>query len=1805
ALPGERKGVGAMERRRDWLGQPLYLGAAVCGAACAAFLARHLQRVFRARRELQALVAQVAGCEARVVVTGASCGVGLELSRQLLRHPSVSLLVGCRDRHKAEALFRRYPRAKVHRLDLLDPDSIQAFADEAHAFLAGGETGLRMLVNNAGVMRPPKTKGGDATWQTNFLGPFLLTELLNRFRKEQHRDPVRVVHVSSRLEKRSTLDFELLESVAKGEVGENAYADSKRALMLWTSVRAQSLAFKGGLFCFAATPGMVDTELGRYSMSPWLWPLTKPLRMVLLRHVSEGALAVAGGALKPQATNCFGRYMDGEVQLEDLVIERMGEKPLAAALVKWATQASALEQRAAGYERSSACGPAVAKAAPLCDRELCAPGAAARFSAPGRPRARRGRWQAAARRPRCTLLWKRLRRCLHCSTGTSLRSSCIRWSGTKRAAPRSEQRQGHKMADFPPELFTCPWQFDMPRVPAARSFCSEGAVAITPAQLLRRLRRNPTEPPVSTERAEDMIAAMSVELRALTSPVLDISLPEGGADPRLVLVGDLHGQLQDVLHIVEEHGPPSEEVVYVFNGDIVDRGRHAVEIWLLIIAFKLASPRSVYVLRGNHENDQMISRPFKMGGGFSEECLSKYNHSVLAAFQSMFKLLPLFAVIQEEIFVVPGARAFGSSEWSGGDMATPKNETSQMQEVATEYPRLLGVEVGSRLFEVLSEHLKQGLPDGWSMHVAEERSAAYFWNEVSGQSRWTHPDHEIFQGLERLHREATAAADPAAHLRRGWAAMDAEAKRAEAQWSGPQVTDEGLQYWFLASGESSWMDPSEEARRARKVRAALFGALLHESRSSSRSSQSLSSVEVQPEAQCKAARALIVAACRGHLQRLMLRDHGLSQRSVAARSLQGACRVHLGRLDMQTLWQETLAEGDRRRSAAGCIQRRWRGHKTRCWWHAEGSRLRAEKASALLRARNERRRVEEEALRALEAKRVKAALVIQRGWRLPSLKARQVSRVAGEEQGDQGPRWHEHNIEKHVEKQHEPKEKESREDLDPGFSQEDLAPGCSQESHKDEEQPANAQVEHKEPEEHEKHERKECTQSDNREDLVRGFSHKGSALDCSQEGQEDEKEQQADEELEHKEPEEHEKHERKECTQSDSRDDLVRGFSQKGLALDCSQEGQEDEEEQQADEELEHKEPEEHEEREKKECTQNDSQEDFVRGFSQEDLASDCLQEGHNDEKEQQADAELENKEPEAGERQERKEGMENGFQEDLVPGFVQEEPGHAPETEEDKEPKHGKPESNRFSDMERQADLALDFLHRWQKDEKEHLAEKQLKQKAKERDKIKWSEALAHHEDQSPDFGRDWNASLDAVLKDLLQSEPAKDAEKIFPDRVPGVAFEEKLRPRPTPAPRPKRQERPPVSAKSVLDASLLPNLDALKVEEIDDFAAAPLRPARSFKDFELESSISRAPSRHGGLFRNPRVSLESLRQLPLEAWHRNYPNPLSKEEVARGATWSEHEEILFDALWADPHEGLGSKRSERGKVAVMFGEDVTHRFLDQAGLSLCLPRSQIFEMGGKVLKSPVIHGEPEEELESHEEDVLGEDLKSESESVLGELGAGVLRPAWVAPPPLAPAGDLQGASFEDLILPGSALLPRVEPTQHAEPAEANLLTGAGFAVVVTPAQEEPGGVARTSWQGAATLRREMQQGAATLRRDMQQAFDIEEAEEFAFPSLQLEVDDLQSCMSGSDAEPGLSIETFQEVVVEEDEVWGVDQLVDQALLLGDEDEMPAADDTLREVQKGVSTYRMIRNFRNRIWSETFGYNKQEMLFAPFLKLQ
>jgi hypothetical protein len=52
------------------------------------------------------------------------------------------------------------------------------------------------------------------------------------------------------------------------------------------------------------------------------------------------------------------------------------------------------------------------------------------------------------------------------------------------------------------------------------------------------------------------------------SSVSRVAVPAGG---RVLVVGDTHGHLKDVVHLFKTHGMPSPANVYVFNGDISDR----------------------------------------------------------------------------------------------------------------------------------------------------------------------------------------------------------------------------------------------------------------------------------------------------------------------------------------------------------------------------------------------------------------------------------------------------------------------------------------------------------------------------------------------------------------------------------------------------------------------------------------------------------------------------------------------------------------------------------------------------------------------------------------------------------------------------------------------------------------------------------------------------------------------------------------------------------------------------------------------------------------------------------------------------------------------------------------------------------------------------------------------------------------------------------------------------------------------------------------------------------------------------------
>lgn len=48
---------------------------------------------------------------------------------------------------------------------------------------------------------------------------------------------------------------------------------------------------------------------------------------------------------------------------------------------------------------------------------------------------------------------------------------------------------------------------------------------------------------------------------------------------------------------MKRNGPPSRKNIYVFNGDIADRGKHAVEIFTLLALFYLGILWSATALR--------------------------------------------------------------------------------------------------------------------------------------------------------------------------------------------------------------------------------------------------------------------------------------------------------------------------------------------------------------------------------------------------------------------------------------------------------------------------------------------------------------------------------------------------------------------------------------------------------------------------------------------------------------------------------------------------------------------------------------------------------------------------------------------------------------------------------------------------------------------------------------------------------------------------------------------------------------------------------------------------------------------------------------------------------------------------------------------------------------------------------------------------------------------------------------------------------------------------------------------------------
>lgn len=120
---------------------------------------------------------------------------------------------------------------------------------------------------------------------------------------------------------------------------------------------------------------------------------------------------------------------------------------------------------------------------------------------------------------------------------------------------------------------------------------------------------------------------------------------------KINVCGDVHGQFQDVVKMINEvGGEVSGTNRYLFLGDYVDRGYYSLETITLLLCYKICFPNDIFLIRGNHE-----CRSVTQTYGFYEETTKKYAHAgVWKLFMELFDHLPIAAIVDNSIFCVHG-----------------------------------------------------------------------------------------------------------------------------------------------------------------------------------------------------------------------------------------------------------------------------------------------------------------------------------------------------------------------------------------------------------------------------------------------------------------------------------------------------------------------------------------------------------------------------------------------------------------------------------------------------------------------------------------------------------------------------------------------------------------------------------------------------------------------------------------------------------------------------------------------------------------------------------------------------------------------------------------------------------------------------------------------------------------------------------------------------------------------------------------------------------------------------------------------
>jgi len=252
----------------------------------------------------------------RILITGANSGIGYHAALMLARK-GAQIVLACRDKQRGEAALARLSteapgaHAELALLDLASLASVRQFAEQELA----RQRPLHILVNNAGVMAPPKrletADGFELQFGTNVLGHFVLSALLmpalERSVASSPERP-RIVTIASIAHKRGQIDFNDLQS-ARHYSPMRSYQQSKLAdLMFAFELDRRLRAAHSQVMSVAAHPGVAQTNLFRVGDRP---AISRAARDILGTFIGAVLNTDDAGALPTVYAATSGEVVDG------------------------------------------------------------------------------------------------------------------------------------------------------------------------------------------------------------------------------------------------------------------------------------------------------------------------------------------------------------------------------------------------------------------------------------------------------------------------------------------------------------------------------------------------------------------------------------------------------------------------------------------------------------------------------------------------------------------------------------------------------------------------------------------------------------------------------------------------------------------------------------------------------------------------------------------------------------------------------------------------------------------------------------------------------------------------------------------------------------------------------------------------------------------------------------------------------------------------------------------------------------------------------------------------------------------------------------------------------------------------------------------------------------------------------------------------------------------------------------------------------------------------------------------------------